>query len=200
MKKILLTALIAGIPAAPAFAATYISGSIGSGLAGNTSFTQAGGAVAEDVMKWKSGTPFVGAIGIRHDRFRAEIALGYQSHELDKLKDSDGNYVSPTGPVSSVSAFTFMLNGYYDINFKLVSPYVMTGIGNAALHPSDPAFTAKGVFTWQLGTGVGIRAAKDLTVDLGVRYLKPGSFEDSSNSLKASVSYTNILAGLRYDF
>ena len=202
MKKLLLTAMIAGMSAAPALATPYVSGSVGVGFAGNSSLTLTGGVEVNDALKWKSGIPFGGAIGIKQDEFRVEAALGYQTHEVDKVLVA-GVYEAPTGTDNSLSVLTYMVNGYYDINLNKssISPYVMVGLGGASLKPEGD--TSKSVFAWQVGAGVGVKAAKDLTVDLGFRYLKPGSLEgqdSDGNSGKFSLSYTNILAGVRYDF
>ncbi len=201
MKKLLLTALIAGMSAAPALATPYVSGSVGLGFAGNSSISIAGVGEVNDVIKWKSGVPFGAAVGIKQDGFRVEAALSYQTHDIDKILTAPGVYETPEG-TNSLSALTYMANGYYDINLNKssVSPYVMAGLGGASLKPEGD--TSKSVFVWQIGAGVGVKAAKDLTVDLGFRYLKPGSLEGEVNnqSGKISLSYTNILAGIRYDF
>jgi len=205
MKKLLLTALIAGMSAAPAFAAPYVSGSFGLGFAGNSDFKPTVGAEVKDAVKFKTGVPFGAAIGIKEDTFRVEAALGYQTHKVDQM------LTGPTAPGvhvadvtnESISVLTYMFNGYYDIdlNKSSVSPYVMAGLGGASLKPKDG--DSKSKFAWQVGAGVGIKAAKELTVDLGIRHLKPGSLDgsayDNTNG-KYSFSYTNILAGIRYDF
>jgi len=203
MKKLLLTALIAGMSATPALATPYVSGSVGLGFAGNSSFSVTGVGEVNDFIKWKSGVPFGAAVGIKQDAFRVEAALGYQTHDVDKVLVAPGVYEAPGGTDNSASVLTYLVNGYYDfnINKSSFSPYVTAGLGGASLKPEGG--NSKSVFAWQLGAGVGVKAAKDLTVDLGVRYLKPGSFEGDAgngNSGKFSVSYTNILAGLRYDF
>ena len=193
MKKLLLTALIAGMSAAPALASTpYVSGSVGLGLVSNGSFTPTGGTEVKDAVKFDSGVPFGGAIGLKQEDFRVEAALLYQSHDI---KDQ----------TTSVSAFSYMVNGYYDINLNKssVSPYVTVGLGGASFKGSDAGSTSKSAFAWQIGAGVGVKAAKDVTVDLGVRYLKPGSIDsedEHGNPGKTSFSITNILAGVRYDF
>ena len=201
MKKLLLTAMIAGMSAAPALATPYVSGSVGLGFAGNSSFSLTGVGEVNDVLKWKSGIPFGAAVGIKQDAFRVEAALGYQTHDIDKVLTAPGVYEAPGGTDNSLSVLTYMVNGYYDINKSSVSPYVMVGLGGVSLKPEGD--TSKSVFAWQVGAGVGVKAAKDLTVDLGFRYLKPGSLEGQDNdghSGKFSLSYTNILAGVRYDF
>lgn len=203
MKKLLLTALIAGMSATPALSAPYVSGSVGLGFAGNSSFELTGVGEVDDVIKWKSGIPFGGAIGIKQDAFRVEAALGYQTHDIDEVLTAPGVYGAPEGTDNSLSVLTYMVNGYYDIdlNKSSISPYVTVGLGGASLKPEGD--TSKSVFAWQVGAGVGVKAAKDLTVDLGFRYLKPGSLEgqdSEGDSGKFSLSYTNILAGIRYDF
>ncbi len=203
MKKILLTALIAGMSAVPALATPYVSGSVGLGFAGNSSFSVTGVGEVNDFVKWKSGVPFGAAVGIKQDAFRVEAALGYQTHDIDKVLVAPGVYGAPGGTDNSFSVLTYLVNGYYDfnINKSSFSPYVIAGLGGASLKPEgDPS---KSVFAWQIGAGVGVKAAKDLTVDLGVRYLKPGSYDTGDfegNSGKISVSYTNILVGVRYEF
>ncbi len=184
MKKILLTALIAGMSAAPALAGTpYVSGSVGLGLLNSGSFTPTGG-VKEDV-KFDSGVAFGGAIGIKQNDFRIEAALAHQSNDIQDSTDS-------------VSLFSYMVNGYYDISLdkSSVSPFVTVGLGGVSA--KSPNSDSKSAFAWQLGAGVGVKASKDLTVDLGVRYTKPSAFKYSDGEFK--VSSTNILAGLRYGF
>ena len=190
--------MIAGMSAAPALATPYVSGSVGLGFAGNSSVTVTGGVEVNDAIKWKSGIPFGAAVGIKQDTFRVEAAFGYQTHDVDNVLG-----VEPDGTDNSFSVLTYLVNGYYDININKsnVSPYVMAGLGGASLKPEGD--TSKSVFAWQVGAGVGVKAAKDLTVDLGVRYLKPGSYETGDfegESGKISFSYTNILAGVRYEF
>ncbi|TLU87750.1 MAG: porin family protein [Chlorobium sp.] len=203
MKKLLMTALIAGISAAPALATPYVSGSLGLGFSGNSDYTTAGGTEIKDSPEWKFGVPFGAAVGIKQADFRIEAALGYQSHDVDKWRTSAvGPYETPAS-TQSMSALTYMVNGYYDINLNKssVSPYVMAGLGGATLNPAGTEMEDRSttVFAWQLGAGVGIQAAKNLTLDLGIRYLKPGEYKES-NGGTCTLSYTNILAGIRYEF
>ena len=201
MKKLLLTALIAGISAAPALAATpYVSGSVGIGFFANGDVKNPDGTTSSDGVTYKTGVPFGGAIGLKQEAFRVEAALGYQSNDV-KTFEGDAD------PGSSVSTFTYMVNGYYDVDVKSksISPYVMAGLGGASitaknaadiLHPAEEISTS--VFAWQIGAGIGVKATDNLTVDLGYRYLKPSKFSDSYGEYTASSS--NILAGVRYGF
>ncbi|TLU87749.1 MAG: porin family protein [Chlorobium sp.] len=208
MKKLLLTALIAGMSAAPALANPYISGSVGLGIFGNSDLKDPDTGVlytGANGQTYKSGIPFGGAIGLKHDAYRFEAALGYQSNDL---KSYEGESITSG---DSVSTLTYMLNGYYDIDVKSksISPYVMAGLGGASItakntastsdpigHPAEEKSTS--VFAWQVGAGVGIKAANNLTVDLGYRYLKPSKYNDSWGEY--TVSSSNFLAGIRYDF
>lgn len=193
MKKILLTALIAGMSAAPAIAAPYVSGSVGAGFFGG---------VDKDIQTYKTGVPFGGAVGINNGAYRVEAALGYQTNDLDTYGGSTAEAAN-----CSVSTLTYMLNGYYDIDVKSksISPYVTAGLGGASIKAKNAAWlstpaeeTTTSGFAWQIGAGIGLKAAKNLTVDFGYRYLKPSKFKDSYGEYTASSS--NILAGLRYDF
>ncbi len=186
--------------AAPALAATpYVSGSVGIGFFANGDVKNPSGTTSSDGVTYKTGVPFGGAIGLKQETFRVEAALGYQTNDV---KSFEG--VPETG--NSVSTFTYMVNGYYDVdvNSKSISPYVMAGLGGASLTAKNKADTypaekkSTSVFAWQIGTGIGIKAANNLTFDLGYRYLKPSKFNDSYGEYTASSS--NILAGLRYDF
>lgn len=195
MKKLLLTALIAGMSATPALAAPYISGSVGVGIFGNADVTDSG-ITDKDGQTYKSGVPFGGAVGIKNGAYRVEAALGYQTNDVDTF-----NHVTDTRN-DSVSTFTYMVNGYYDVDVKSksISPYVTAGLGGASITSKVEGESDKSnsVFAWQIGTGIGIKAANNLTVDLGYRYLKPSKFKD--NYVEYTASSSNILAGIRYDF
>ena len=198
MKKLLLTALIAGMSAAPALATPYVSGNVGVGFLGNSDASRLGITI-NDAITYKSGIPFGIAVGVKEDRFRVEAAIGYQTNDVEKEKRNLIDLVSVSG--DSISFLTYMANCNYDINLNKssVSPYVMVGIGGASINAKiDTSDETKSVFAWQLGAGVGVKAANNLTVDLGYRYLKPSKFKD--NYAEYTGSSSNILAGIRYDF
>ena len=95
-----------------------------------------------------------------------------------------------------------MVNGYYDVDIKNsnITPYVMAGLGGASVNVKNEGQPDQNsnVFAWQVGAGIGIKAANNLTFDLGYRYLKPSSFSDTWGSYTFSSS--NFLAGIRYEF
>ncbi|WP_256372356.1 outer membrane protein [Chlorobaculum sp. 24CR] len=82
-----------------------------------------------------------------------------------------------------------------------VSPYVMAGLGVADASISDGNWgpsSSSTEFAWQLGAGLGIKAAKNTTFDLGYRYLSPS--DANFDGAKVSLASSNIVAGIRYDF
>ncbi len=190
-KKLLLAMLFAALAASPAYAAPYVSGSVGLGMAGDFKEPALG-----NVYKNDSGFALNGAVGYDFDGFRVEGAVGYQENQYS---DSD---------TLGTSLLTFMANGYYDFNagggFK---PYVMAGLGIADLKVDDqPASSDPWLddtyFVWQIGAGVGYEVSSNVTIDVGYRYLKPEGIDCPNPLHLTGVSWEshNILAGIRYKF
>lgn len=74
------------------------------------------------------------AIGYRYTNWRADVSLGYIYNGVDKVKvsstklDADGH----------VEAYTYLINGYYDINTTTnFIPYIGAGLGGAHLDYDD---------------------------------------------------------------
>jgi opacity protein-like surface antigen len=144
----------------------YVSGSVGVGIPGNSNL--------------KTGYVLNGALGYNFDPMRAEVAVGYQTHDL-KHFDDDISYLS------------VMANGYYDFEaMSGVKPYLMAGAGVASIDRSW-ASDNNTSFAWQLGAGVGVQIADRTTLDLGYRYFRP----DNGNT---DFQGHNIMAGIRYQF
>ena len=189
--------------ATPSFASTYVSGSVGLGLAGNSDATITGhSGTVKDFVTYKSAVPFGIAVGLKSDEYRVEVALGQQTNKVDKLKEDLIHLVPGTGK-DSLSVLSYMVNGYRDFVIKdsCVSPYLTAGLGAASLtQKASGGEDKKTVFAWQAGVGVGIKASDNVVVDLGYRYFKPSElkFPDTTNSLTFSSS--NFLAGVRYTF
>ena len=196
MKKLLLSVSLAFMLATPAYAAPYISGSVGVGFPSDSDITYSDGHVDKGGLTSKTGVPFGGAVGIKNDAYRLEVALGYQTNKIETWQYSPDLYNN------SFSFFTYMVNGYYDVDIKnsSITPYVMAGLGGASVNVKNEGYADRTstVFAWQVGAGIGIKAATNLTVDIGYRYLKPSSFSDNWGTYTFSSS--NLLAGIRYDF
>lgn len=209
MKRKLLAIMVAGISAAPSLAQAatpYVSGSVGLGFASNSSVSVSGVTV-NDFISYKSGVPFGFAIGLKEDTIRLEAAASFQTNSMDKITDpTDGvSYTAASGNKIKISSY--MANAYYDYAIKgsNIAPYVMGGIGAATIKPEINAWAldSKTVFAWQLGAGVGVRASDNIVVDLGFRYIKPGSYKfigPDETEATMSTSSSNILAGVRYNF
>ena len=195
MKKMIFPLLVAGVCSAPSLAqaaeSPYVSLSGGLGLLNNSTVNG-----NNDAIKYKTGYLINGAVGLKNQDVRVEAEIGYHRNSVDS-----SDYADPRG--AHVSMWTFMANGYYDIPMKdsVVSPYVMGGLGVADASISggnmsgSPSSTE---FAWQLGAGVGIKAAKNTTFDLGYRYLSPS--DAKFDGAKVSLASCNILAGIRYSF
>lgn len=183
----------------PVSAAPYVSGSVGWASLTNSDTTY-GGITNSNMITYKSGVPFGGAIGIRNDAYRFEAALDYQSNVVDTVKRAG---VPMTIPGHSVSSLSYMLNCYYDFTIKGsgVSPYLTAGIGGANLTEKGgktPDETSTG-FAWKLGTGLGVKASENIVVDLGYRYFKPSSYYANGATDITALSH-NVLVGVRYCF
>lgn len=187
-KTLLLSTLFAALAAVPAYAAPYVSGSVGLGIAGD--FKEPALDLTYGV---DSGFVVNGAVGYDFDGLRVEGAVGYQ--ENDYTNDTLG-----------ASLLTVMANGYYDFNTGgKIKPYVMAGLGIAQIKADDdPGFPAPWLddtyFAWQLGAGIGYEVSASTTIDLGYRYLKPEGIECPSHVTDVSWESHNILVGIRYEF
>ncbi len=198
-KHLLLPMLFAGLWATPACATPYIGVSAGLGLL-NKSDVTAGGHTVTDVVEYKAGVPFGVAIGFKSDEYRIEGAVSYQTYSVD-------NYlgVPATGAdAADVSALLFMANGYYDFSIKDsgVSPYLTGGVGLASVKSKSAGVTDpdESVFAWQVGAGLGFKASENVVVDLGYRYFRTSDVTSKDGTMAFSVSGSNILAGIRYNF
>ncbi|MEI8185802.1 MAG: acyloxyacyl hydrolase [Chlorobiaceae bacterium] len=195
MKKLLLTILGASLCATPVSAAIspYFSGSVGVGLLGNSDETLSDGRKITNAITYKTGIPFVGAVGLKVDALRGEVALGYQMNSVDKLY---GKSLSELNAKSQhITSFSYMANGYYDVtlNNSNFSPYVTAGLGGDTVRLTDNGFNT--VLVWQAGAGLGFKMTKHMTLDLGYRYFKPSAIKLYDGTITAS--YNQFLLGLR---
>lgn len=200
--------MLVGICTAPSIASAstpYVSANVGVGFAGNSNATT-NGVTTNDVLTFKRGMPFSGAFGLKSDEFRIELALGCQKYDLDQYK-ADLVHLTAAPSGNEVEYYSSMINAYYDyaIANSNIKPYVMGGVGAVYIDSDGPDLQAynQTKFAWQLGFGVGVKASKNIVVDLGYRYFKPTSYTVTDltfDTTKFSASTSNILLGLRYDF
>ncbi|MBP5344169.1 MAG: porin family protein [Alphaproteobacteria bacterium] len=113
--------------------------------------------------------------------------------------------------VSTLEQQSLMLNGYFDIPTKTaLRPYVGAGIGMARIRGRVlyPETVGKHVhrdtsFAWQAGAGFGYDLTKNLTLDVGYRYVNNGNVvikSDFGFPIKYKARDQEILVGLRYAF
>ena len=144
------------------------------------------------------------AVGAKMGDVRAELEYGFTK------MGAKGDFDEFDGPEKDKFGMkTVMLNGYYDFhNDSIFTPYVGAGIGFADMTlkviDEDGAFSKSKVkFAWGLKAGVGIEVAKNITVDVGYRYLKPsvakyGYDEDGQIKMKTHMNEATI--GVRFAF
>jgi opacity protein-like surface antigen len=220
MKKLVLPLLLAGITglsAIPASAATpYVSGSVGA-----TWFNESKVKVALDdaelgKVNFNRDINVIGAVGVKTGDFRFEGELGYQKDGFNRFKGNDVVLLQqnlPLGDIShsisgTTSVASFMMNGYYDIKFKGVQPYVTAGLGLARVKIDGlnitelETYMPKGVTVqeiapaYQLGAGVAIPVSKKVMIDVRYRYFATTDLTTVA-LLNTSVSSSNALVGLR---
>jgi len=204
-KKLLLPLLLAGgLCSTPAFAETYVSGSVGLGMMSNAEVSYATTTI-KDAAEFKSGIPFGIAFGNKFGEYRVEGAISHQSNDVEMSKLTTSNFgVSTPVVATKVSLLSFMVNGYRDFAIKdpNVSPYLMAGLGFVQAEETEYGVTTidETVFAWQLGAGVGIKVADKVAIDLSARYFSPSEVSDITDTVNFSVSSMNVLAGVRYTF
>lgn len=218
MKKYAIATITAAMLSAPAITAKadplYISLSGGLNLMSNSDAKVSDTETSiKNAVEYKRGYALEGAFGEKTGVFRGEIAVGYQSSDVDKVLGSD--IVEQLGEIDNyedltvtASALTVMYNVYADYDMKgILSPYLMGGLG-AAFVDMGTSFKVDGVeydssydktvFAWQLGAGLGIKITNNVALDLGYRYFKTGDL-DLGNNTKLSFGGSKILLGMRYN-
>ncbi|MDT9545747.1 MAG: outer membrane beta-barrel protein [Chlorobium phaeovibrioides] len=178
----------------------YVSFSAGLGLM-HSQDIKSGGVTYDDAIEWKSGLAVEGAVGTTVSDGRVEFAVGYQSHDMDNIMGITQINDLTISDIE-VSVLSYMLNGYKD--FKLdgeISPYLMGGLGMATITGEYlGASTDDTVFAYQVGAGVAMEAADNITVDLGYRYFGTAEASGLIDGWDISFATSKILLGMRYSF
>ena len=157
--------------------------------------------------------------------FRYEAMFGYHGQRsIDGMTSpySDGVTVASRPIHSSVTSYTGMVNGYFDLgNIRGLVPYVGAGVG-LAYHQMDDyslpvlgnvPYRVKGdndlTLAWSLMAGIGYQISDRAILDVGYRYIDLGraatsrtdnfSFTPSKLSVD-DMSAHEIKIGLRYHF
>jgi opacity protein-like surface antigen len=192
MKKLVLPLLVAGLFAVPSLAnaSTNPYVSVSGGVSLMTKSSVNGDA---DVVDYKTGYLFNGAFGLKNDTFRLEAEVGYHRNKVN-------TWGAWTMADEHISIWSFMANGYldYDMKDQGITPFIMAGLGYASVTNNlSGGSDSDGAFAWQVGAGVGIKAADKVTVDISYRYFKTGDVTLYGNTV--TTGSHNIIAGVRFD-
>ncbi len=150
------------------------------------------------------------AVGAKIGDARAELEYGFTKAGSKTSLDEDGAGNLVPAKIK-FGMQTVMLNGYYDFrNDSVFTPYVGAGIGFADMTlkfaDEDGAYSKSKVkFAYGLKAGVGIEVAKNVTVDVGYRYLKPsvakyGYDEIDNEQIKMKTHMSEATVGVRFAF
>ena len=162
----------------------------------------------------KTGYVLSGLAGYDFGAFRLEGEIAYRENDIDKVTILN----SDTDSSGDVSAWAFMVNGYFDFeNSTAFTPYIGAGIGYARVEvegKADYGFLAR--VTWddddsglayQLMAGVAWALSDTLALDLSYRYLGCDDIEIAGTSsygvtLKDDFDYEshNFMIGLKWFF
>ncbi|MDX1373942.1 MAG: outer membrane beta-barrel protein [Burkholderiales bacterium] len=161
------------------------------------------------------GSSFVIGFGVGYSLPRGfRIDVTYENRSGYDLRGGSGTGVAFD---PQVTANTIMVNGYYDIPFKIadrVTPYVGLGIGRTKNKVDDIKYSEPGPppasgkvpggsdtsTAWQVTLGANIRVMRNLVIDIGYRYSDLGKLKTNAGSAVAGEpfnadNYTTPLEG-----
>jgi len=138
--------------------------------------------------------------------FRIDVAGGYRWRALRfeaevVYQQSDGNTFN-----GDVTGFGGLANIWGDIRTESIcSPYVGAGIGFMNVEYNNNGWTSPIIgseddtqFAWQIGAGLGFGITKELTIDVGYRFLATSDLEFRNG--EAEYKTHNVRVGVRYEF
>lgn len=182
-----------------------------SGAGGATWFEQADGEVNGNSLEtsFDTGYVFLGAGGYRFGNgFRAEGEFGYRRSSTDSTQINSGPEFNSDG---SMSALSFMANGYYDFDVGMkIKPYIGGGIGVARVSANDIRINSTQlvddsdtVFAYQAIGGLGYDLTQNLTAFVEYRYfatVDPSFNASNGGNYDSQFMSHNALLGVRYHF
>ena len=136
-----------------------------------------------------------GALGYRHEHFRAELEYIWR----DK---NSGNLSSFSSAKFESQSYMFVV--YYDFfPYSWFTPFVNAGIGwsdSKVRIVNYPTNTNNKVdatnFTWSLGAGISAKVTNRLNIDVGYRYFDMGDLDEFNG--KTNVTDQEVYVGVRY--
>ena len=182
----------------------YISGNIGPSLLSDSDLKDTSeGITTTATLEFEAGLAYGVAIGYDFGHGRAELAVDYKSHELDRFADVTETGVGDRGNFDAegdIYTLSSLVNGFYDIqlNFPL-TPYIMGGAGIAKITVKESGDKeVDSVFAYQLGAGIGYAVDADSILDLGYRFF--ATSDPEFGNTEAEYYSHSIVVGLRLYF
>ena len=209
MKKnllIIFVILLTLFLAAPVYSAEglYVSGYFGFAMASNSDLTDSTVPGVTVNTEFDTGPALGAALGYDFNKFRVEGEISYQKNDVSQI-GSQGVLLNNTG---KVTAFSFLINGYYDfINKSAFTPYISAGLGFAQVEFNNLDISGLGfsgsndedtVFSYQVGIGLGYAVTEKVTIDVKYRYI--GAEDSEYDTTKAEFASNNLLFGVRVSF
>lgn len=208
-KSMLFVAAVLALAASSARAqskenAPYIGANLGFSIFSDSDVKIPG--LSTQKAAFKTSFAFGVEVGYRFtENLRLEGEFAYKKSDVDTV-----NGVADTG--STVAAYGFMANGYYDITqAKLpITPFIGVGVGAIYGKISSSTSEAQGgigdksstQFGYQLTLGAAYAINPQASIFAMYRYQGSSDFSFTVQSTKVTASYGshNILAGLNYSF
>ena len=209
MKKnllIIFVILLTLFLTAPVYGAEglYVSGYFGFAMASDSDLTDSTVPGVTVNTEFDTGPALGAALGYDFNKFRVEGEISYQKNDVSQI-GSQGVLLNNTG---EVTAFSFLINGYYDfINSSAFTPYISAGLGFAQVEFNNLDISGLGfsgsndedtVFAYQVGIGLGYAVTEKITIDVRYRYI--GTEDSEYDTTKAEFASNNLLFGVRVSF
>lgn len=192
---------LAFLLASPAYSADatvgpYVSANLGLVMPSDSDGTVDGAPGLDFKTTYDAGWALGAALGYNFGAVRAEGEVAYQKADEDKVSWAGGTFDS----TATISAFSFLVNGYYDfVNSSAFTPYLSAGLGFATLKWADDGWsTDDTVFAYQVGAGVGYAMSKNVTLDAKYRYF--ATADAKFDTTKVEFASHNVLFGIRVNF
>ena len=182
----------------------YVSGNFGFAMASDSDLTDSTVPGVTVNTEFDTGPALGAALGYDFNKFRVEGEISYQKNDVSQI-GSQGVLLNNTG---KVTAFSFLINGYYDfINKSAFTPYISAGLGFAQVEFNNLDISGLGfsgsndedtVFAYQVGIGLGYAVTEKITIDVRYRYI--GTEDSEYDTTKAEFASNNLLFGVRVSF
>jgi opacity protein-like surface antigen len=189
MKRFLMTLVVAAVFMATSAQAAngqlYVSGNLAFGILTDTD-------IGGDTISYDPGFGIMGAVGFDGGQFRIEGELAYRDYGIDTVTISGTAFQG----IGSISALSFMANGYADIEIpnSPLTPYVGVGMGfvDLSFNVGGTSYASGTEVAYQFMAGTAFDISPKAALTVGYRFF---GFTDNEGS---NVHELNI--GARFMF